>query len=122
MSTLKVISGDLIFFNGDLSFLKGTNSDEEILQRIQTRFKFFKNEWFLNISHGMPYFQEILGTKNLNINILDSIVKTQLLDIEGVKEILKTEISYDKIERKVNISFKVLSINSTKIISDLIIF
>lgn len=120
MSTLALNSDNDIYFDdsGKLVFIQGTNSDKEILQRIKVRLRFFKGEWFLNTDHGLPYFDNILGTKPLNLNILESIFRTQILDVEGVKSILESTIDYDGNQRKILYNFKAVSINNTSITSN----
>ena len=66
---------DLYFTNGKLAFINGTNTDQEILQRIRVRLRFFQGEWYLNINHGIPYLNNILGTKQININIIDNFFR-----------------------------------------------
>lgn len=120
MSTLALnSSNDLYFVNGRLALIEGNNSDVEILQRIKIRLRFFKSEWFLNVEHGIPYFQEILGSKALDINIIETILREQILDVQGVKQILESSIDYDPNDRKVLYTVKIISINNTVITDNL---
>jgi hypothetical protein len=122
MSTLALNSqNDLYFTNNRLVLISGSNTDEEILQRIKVRLKFFKDEWFLNSDHGLPYFDDILGSKGLDLNILESIFREQLLDIEGVKEIVESSVDYDENERQVIYSFTATSINNEVITDNLVV-
>jgi len=122
MSTLALNSeNDLYFTNNRITILSGSNTDEEILQRMKVRLKFFKNEWYLNSEHGLPYFENILGTKNIDLNILESIFREQLLAIEGVKEITESSVDYNENERQVIYSFSATSINNTVITDNLIV-
>lgn len=134
MSTLALNSNNDIYFNyqGKLEVINNKNSDEEILQKIKIRLRFFKEEWFLNLEHGLPYFQSIfdyeengdlyiLGNKNLDLNILENIFREQILDIEGVKSLIQSEVTYDFQNRQINYYFEVTSINNTKVIDNLTI-
>ena len=82
--------------------------------------KFFEGEWFLNSEHGLPYFQDILGSKNLDLNILESILREQILDVQGIKEILETSIDYNETERQVDYVFRATTINNTVLTDNLI--
>jgi hypothetical protein len=122
MTTLAINSdNDLYFTNRRLTIISGSNTDEEILQRIKIRLRFFKDEWFLNSEHGLPYFEDILGSKNLDLNIVESILREQILDVEGVREIVESSIDYDENERKVQYSVNIVSINNSVITENLVV-
>ena len=122
MTTLALNSdNDLYFTDRRLTIISGTNTDEEILQRIKVRLRFFKDEWFLNSEHGLPYFQDILGTKNVDINVIESLFREQLLDIEGVKEIQESSIDYAGTDRQLSYAFSAISINNTVITDNLVV-
>ena len=122
MTTLAINSdNDLYFTNRRLTIISGSNTDEEILQRIKIRLRFFKDEWFLNSEHGLPYFEDILGSKNLDLNIVESILREQILDVEGVREIIESSIDYDENERKVQYSVNIVSINNSVITENLVV-
>ena len=113
MSSLALNSdNDFHFEKGKLVFISGYNTDDEIIQRLRMRFKFFKGEWFLNSEHGLPYFEEILGTKNLDSNIIESVLRKEVLSVEGIREITKSSIDYDAENRKIKYTISVVSINS----------
>lgn len=133
MSTLALNSNNDLYFtsSGKLVTIDDNNTDAEILQRIKIRLRFFKDEWFLNSEHGVPYFQDIvdpeasdpyiLGSKSLDLNILESIFREQILDVEGVKGLIESSVGYEAVNRKVSYFFQVVSINNTKIIDNLIV-
>lgn len=88
-------TGDAIFINKPL-----TLSDRETLnkavvrdmpdtvaQRLAIRLRTFLSEWFMDTEYGTPYFQEILGKKNLRKSYIDSIMRSEIMKESGVKEI-----------------------------------
>ena len=122
MSTFALDSNnDLYFSNKRLAIVSGSNTDEEIAQRLRMRLKFFKDEWFLNSEHGLQYFEDILGSKNLDLNIIESIFREQILDVEGVREIVESSIDYDENEREVQYSVNIVSINNSVITENLVV-
>ena len=122
MSTLALNSeNDLYFTKNRLTILTGANTDQEILQRIKIRLKFFKDEWFLNSEHGLPYFENILGTKNIDLNILESIFREQLLDIEGVKSVIESSVDYNASNRQILYAFSIASVSNTVILNNFIV-
>lgn len=133
MSTLALNSDNDLYFtsSGRLVTIDNKNTDEEILQRIKVRLRFFKDEWFLNSEHGIPYFQDIispeasdpyiLGNKSLDLNILESIFREQILDVEGVKGLIESSVDYVGTDRKLTYFFQAVSINNTKITDNLIV-
>jgi len=122
MSTLALNSeNDLYFTKNRLTILTGANTNQEILQRIKIRLKFFKDEWFLNSEHGLPYFENILGTKNIDLNILESIFREQLLDIEGVKSVIESSVDYNASNRQILYAFSITSVSNTVILNNFIV-
>lgn len=117
MSCLKLNSNNDLFFSNNkrLEIISGNNTDEEIKQRLSIRIKSFKGEWFLNTNYGIPYFYEIIGEKNIDLNIIESIFKTAILTVDGVKQIIQSVLDYDSQNRKLTYFFQALTINNTTI-------
>ena len=81
MSTLALNSDNDVYFTsaGRLVIVDNKNSDAEILQRIKVRLRFFKDEWFLNSEHGIPYFMDIIETEASDVYILGPKNKSKLI-------------------------------------------
>jgi hypothetical protein len=80
-------NGDWTFGNGRASYATGS---EAIRQNVITRIKSFKNDWFLDISSNIDWFN-ILGNRN-NKKIIESEVRRVTLETEGVLTFDKMEI------------------------------
>lgn len=62
---------------------------EEILQRLVTRLQREYGEWFLDITAGLPWYQNgegLLGSRNKTM--LDLIIRRETLNTTGVQRIL----------------------------------
>lgn len=94
---------DLYLKNNDLQLV--SNSDH-VVQYIKIRLQFFKNEWFLDTTPGVPFFENIF-VKNPNIPDIDSIIKAQIIDTPEVKEILEFVSEYNRSERRYTVNFKI---------------
>ena len=72
--------------NGDYqlgAFL--SNTPATVAQAVQTRLLLWRGEWFLDVTDGTPYMQDILGHgTNYDLEIQDRILSTP-----GVLEITK---------------------------------
>jgi hypothetical protein len=122
MSTFELENNDLVFSpNGRLKMISGENTDKEIKQRVEIRLRTFKTEWFLDIQHGVPYFFDILGTKNIDFNILESLLREQILSVNGIKALIQSSIDYSQSERKLIYNFQATTINNTTINTEVII-
>ena len=122
MSTFELENNDLVFsLNGRLKMISGENTDKEIKQRVEIRLKTFKTEWVLDIQHGVPYFFDILGTKNIDFNILESLLREQILSVNGIKTLIQSSIDYSQSERKLIYNFQATTINNTTINTEVII-
>lgn len=73
------------------------NSDA-VAQTVKTRLLLIRQEWFLNLDAGLPWFAEMLG-KRSNITTIKSYVATQILGTEGVVEITRLDVIIDKQNR-----------------------
>lgn len=93
--------------NGDWTFGKGKANlavnSEEIRQNVVTRLKSFANDWFLDISANIDWFN-ILGNKN-NEQTIRSEVTRVVLATEGVATLDKFELIVDEREANIIIEF-----------------
>lgn len=71
--------------------LRCVDGAERVRQQIEFRLSLFRGEWFLDGEFGTPYFSDILG-KQVNINAALSVIKQQILEVDGVTKI--TDFSY----------------------------
>ncbi|MCO6407371.1 hypothetical protein [Hoeflea alexandrii] len=63
-------------------------------QRLQT----YSGEWFLDNTAGVPWLDQILG-RAYDPALAESVVKSELLDTDGVTEITSFSVSFDKATR-----------------------
>ena len=96
-------TGDLLIRDNDLQIVIG---EDQLEQNVKIRLRFFSEEWFLNINNGLPFYSDIL-VKNPNIPNIDSIIKAEILDTNGVEEILEFISTYDNTERRYTINFTI---------------
>lgn len=76
-----------------------------IAQAVKIRLLFFKEEWFLDLDQGMPYWQEILGKKT-TASVLRSIFRDQILDTPGILELPTLSLAFNGSSRELAMSFK----------------
>lgn len=100
---IDAITGDLVVENGDFVWVTGIDA---IAQDIRTAFLMFLEEWFLDPTEGIPYFQSILGQK-VSLLVVREIFRRQLLIIPGVLEVLSISATFDSTLRKTTIAWKV---------------
>lgn len=93
---LKITNGDLVLTS------QGDAVRQHLLQRLRT----FRGEWFLDLSEGVPYYQDIL-VKNPNPDVVDGVLKEVILTTPGVDELLTFELDYDQATRRLTLDFSV---------------
>jgi hypothetical protein len=121
MSTLALNADhDFYFENNRIVLIDGKDSDEEIKQRIRVRLWFFLDSWFLNSSHGLPYFQEILGSKAISLGAVKQIFSENISNVQGVAQLLDSRFDYANLERSFSYTFEALTVNSTIITDQLV--
>jgi len=97
--------GDLTWNNGPLTPNYTTQSRVDVVaQRLRIRLLTFREEWFLDTSYGVPYFQSILGHK-IKKSAVDLIFQREILAENGVKELTFFESTFEN--RKYSLSFRV---------------
>jgi len=97
--------GDLTWKNGPLTPDYTTQSRVDVVaQRLRIRLLTFREEWFLDTSYGVPYFQSILGHK-IKKSAVDLIFQREILAENGVKELTFFESTFAN--RKYSLSFRV---------------
>lgn len=68
-------AGDYTFGRGGLNYL--VDSPAAVAQRAGTRLRLWEREWYLDLSAGTPYFQDILGNKN--IGLAQEVIRNRIL-------------------------------------------
>lgn len=95
--------GDYSFGHSSGDFLD--NSVEAVAQSILTRLRLFTGEWFLDITKGTPYSEQILG--NNTWQVYDQAIKTRILGTQFVTRITDYASSFDPVTRALTVSAKV---------------
>lgn len=98
--------GDLLVDAGHIYFSSGLRA---VAQGIKIRLLSFKGEWFLDLDHGVPYWQDILGQK-YNETKVRAAFRDAILAAPGVNKILELEVEFDGATRAVNVWWRVQTI------------
>lgn len=93
-------TGDYSFGSGIQDFL--INTPEAVAQVVQTTFRLWLGEWYLNIDDGTPYPEGVLGKKSKAE--ADSTMIAQGLRCQGVLDIQEFESQIDPDTRKYSIT------------------
>lgn len=102
---LDYVSGDLAWKNGPLTVDYTTQPlVDTVKQRLFIMLRTFQGEWFMDLNHGIPYWQNILGKKTTK-SAIDLIFQQKILAENGVKEI--TEFKSTFVNRQYSLDFKV---------------
>lgn len=95
-------NNDLIVSAGSLKTVEGS---AETVQHVRSRLLFYLEEWFLDLTAGVPYFQEIF-TKPANLANIESILKSKILRTPGVERLTEFSMEYQGgSERRLIVSF-----------------
>lgn len=91
---------DMTFGNGLADYAERA---EAVAQNVKTRLLLLQEEWFLDLSAGVPWLQKIM-TKPARLILANSIIKRTILKTEGVSGIVSYSTSYDRDTRILNIA------------------
>lgn len=78
------------------------NSPACVAQAVLTRLKLWKGEWFLDVTDGTPYQQEILGQQPTGIQ--DAAIKQRILGTPGVTSLASYSSVFNGKNRMLTIS------------------
>lgn len=100
-------AGDLALENGDVVVLGLTDDTrvKYIRQKIASRFKFFLNEWFLDLREGIPYYRDVF-VKRPNIPLIRSLFLRVLLKTTGVLDVPRMTLTYNSADRVLVFDFQ----------------
>lgn len=94
---------DLVIKDGDFSL---TTGNDTIRQRIKQALLFYKGEWFLDVTAGIPYFDDVL-IKSPEQKRVESIFKAAILAVEGTVKLLEFKTNYVPDTRTFELDFVV---------------
>lgn len=95
---------DLIFINGAVPVTY--ENKVTVAQRLKIKLLTFQNEWFLDKTIGLPYFQTIL-TCGVSKSTIDLIYQEAILSEPDVVEMVEFNSYIDPEVRTYNLSFRV---------------
>jgi hypothetical protein len=78
---------------------------DAIVERIKTRLRFFRKEWFLDQRLGMPYRERIF-VKNPDLVLISFIFKKALVSTPGVKAVNRFSARIDASTRTLFLDFE----------------
>lgn len=93
-------------FTLDGQDLRMTAPEEEVVQKLSIRLQFLYEEWFLNTDEGLPYTQEFFQART-NISDIYSRIRTEIIETEGVLELVSLSLTPDPDNKNMRIDFSV---------------
>jgi hypothetical protein len=99
-------TGDLLLENFDLQLVEGR---DQIAQNLAIRLRFILGEWFLDITAGVPYYDDFFIKAPNQIRI-ESVLKEEILDTAGIDQILSFTSNFDAQRRIYSVTFSVSTI------------
>jgi len=107
VETVSIPEGDLDLDDDD--DLLVTSTDITLVrQRLQVVLRWFRGEYYLDTSRGVPYFQDV-HKKAPNLALVDAILRDAVLGTEGVEELQSFSTMYDQSTREFTVTLKALT-------------
>lgn len=98
---LNVKTHDLAL-NGDVLFIDNV---ERVAQQIKIQLLTFLGEWFLDVTHGVPYLDYVL-IKNPNFTLIRELFREQILKVDGVTNLVNIDIDFNPATRQMSLSYE----------------
>lgn len=86
------VQNDLHLVNGTIALIDGR---DEVAQAIRSRLLFFRGEWFLDPREGTPYYENILGQRARDLQVMRGIFRTVIQGTPGVAAVPVLNLSID---------------------------
>jgi len=99
---LNEITWDISITGQDIDFVYGV---EAIKQHLRQRLSLFKGEYPYDLTRGIPYHDEFFK-KNFNPVIIDTVLKSTIIDTPGVIELVKFDLDFSDSSRELSLTFK----------------
>lgn len=96
---------DIVVANYDLQLVNGS---DELAQHLAIRLRFFTNDWFLDITAGIPYYDDFF-IKNPNQIRIESLLKDEILGTRGITEITSFSSDFTAQSRRFSVVFEALA-------------
>jgi hypothetical protein len=99
-------SHDLVISRYDLQLQNGIDL---MRQRYKQSLLFFMGEWYLDVTDGVPYYEEILKKAPDQITV-ESVLKQAILETPGTTELLSFLVTYTNNIRRYQLDFSTATI------------
>lgn len=99
------VLGDLRVSGGVVQIVRGADA---IAQEIRVRLKWWRAEWFLDLSAGTPYLEQLLG-KGVSEETIRSMLRREIKAVEGVGHVESIELDVDRPTRFAAIDITVVT-------------
>lgn len=100
--------GDLLIGpDGDLMITSGIDS---IKSDLEARLSFWRGEWFLDASVGVPYYQQILGAKAPHLPAIEATFREVVIQTPGVESLESMSLSFNAASRQLSVTFRASTI------------
>lgn len=102
-------NGDYLFGNNKLDYMSGK---EAIAQAVKTKICLFYQEWWEDISIGIPMFQSIIGkVSDTNLQMATILLVTQRInEIPEIQSVDKVDVDYNNEDRLLSLRVEITSI------------
>lgn len=117
MKTISLKDGDIhLDRKGNLAIAEGA---EGLRQKIETRLKLYKGEWFLNVNSGVPWLQRILGRgssserQGISDGAINQIFDSEVLKETEVKSIIRSDSTFDANDRSYSYTAELQTVYGT---------
>ena len=102
---LDTVTWDLVIENNDIATVEGI---EAIRQNLRQRLQFFRGEYGFDLTRGIPYHDEFFKKKP-NPIVMDTILKSVILNTEGIIELTEFTLSLNSSTRILDIYFRCIT-------------
>lgn len=98
---------DLAIAGQDLAPLVADTAS--IVSDVEATLLFMLGEWFLDLSQGLPWFQEVLGQKKVNLQAMKAAITSAIAVRQGITQVQFVTLTQDSIRRSLSVTWAAFS-------------
>lgn len=98
---------DLAIVGQDLAPLVADTAS--IVSDVEATLLFMLGEWFLDLSQGLPWFQEVLGPKKVNLQAMKAAITSAIAARQGITQVQFVTLTQNTTRRSLSVTWAAFS-------------
>ncbi len=104
MALIRIIPKGVLRLDGGKTVL--LSGAEYVRQKLASRFRWWKGEWFLNLNEGVPYRREVFVV-DPDLDVIRALFRSIVRSVVEVASVTRFDLVFDPTTRELSFDFEV---------------